>query len=79
MIQDPIFPLLIIIIFTLNITLVLKISCTRRSGPPTLHIPFIPVANWPNRLLNLLNIFSSLGGRINRGGEYRGNTTVSRL
>ena len=57
----------------------LGINCTCRLGPPTFHIPLIPVADWPNRILSPFDIFSLSGGRADRGGAYCGNTTVSRL
>ena len=57
----------------------LGINCTYRLGPPTFHIPLIPVADWPSRILSPFNIYSSLGRRANREGVYCGNTMVSRL
>ena len=37
-------------------------------GSSTLHSPLILVADWPSRILGPFNIYSSLGGPVNRGG-----------
>ena len=55
------------------------ISYTCRSGPLTFYIPLVPMTNWPNKLLSLLNIFSLSGKRADRRGVYYGDIMVSML
>ena len=47
----------------------LKIICTRRSGPFIFYIPLQLITDWPSKILNPFNIYSSLGRRINVTGR----------